>query len=356
MENSTKNDGKVYGIHVKNTPEKDWNADDIIYAIAHEGSGGLSFTNFKHICEKHNKRYFFSKKANVDSDKSCSWVEICSALDDWNPELVLVESTNTFYDIARTAYDKAIFSDPVGLAKLDAIAERKKTGSRGSAASSMFFEPIESFKTTLQTTMDAASDLAANRSEINVEKFSQAGAQLAGLGPSGLEPGIGIIEEEIVDDDYWLNKSKEELGSMIDEYKNRCIMAEDKVGALLDVIVFEKNRKIAALEATVVSLKDELASAKQSRVSFMAEGDKAALELKKVGNGTAQDIIEGLKPFISGEMTALKNSLGSAVGMLESLKLVCCQLPDVKKGVDALVEEEACLQFASQERVLEYSR
>ena len=80
----------------------------------------------------------------------------------------------------------------------------------------------------------------------------------------------------------------------------------------------------------------------------MAEGDKAALELKKVGNGTAQDIIEGLKPFISGEMTALKNSLGSAVGMLESLKLVCCQLPDVKKGVDALVEEEACLQFASQ--------
>ena len=88
----------------------------------------------------------------------------------------------------------------------------------------------------------------------------------------------------------------------------------------------------------------------------MAEGDKAALELKKVGNGTAQDIIEGLKPFISGEMTALKNSLGSAVGMLESLKLVCCQLPDVKKGVDALVEEEACLQFASQERVLEYSR
>ena len=102
---------------------------------------------------------------------------------------------------------------------------------------------------------------------------------------------------------------------MIDEYKNRCIMAEDKVGAL-DVIVFEKNRKIAALEATVVSLKDELASAKQSRVSFMAEGDKAALEVKKVGNGTALDIISGVNilrkriNFSGSLFSNIRNSTG----------------------------------------------
>ena len=41
MENST-NAGKVYAIHVKICPNIDWDAPDLIYAIAHEGNGSYN--------------------------------------------------------------------------------------------------------------------------------------------------------------------------------------------------------------------------------------------------------------------------------------------------------------------------
>ena len=65
MENSPKLDGKVYNIHVKDSITKDFNANDLIYGIAYEGSAGLSFTAFRTICEKNNQTYFLSKKCNV---------------------------------------------------------------------------------------------------------------------------------------------------------------------------------------------------------------------------------------------------------------------------------------------------
>ena len=40
MENSPKMHGKVYNIHVKDSTIKDFNANDLIYCIAYEGSAG----------------------------------------------------------------------------------------------------------------------------------------------------------------------------------------------------------------------------------------------------------------------------------------------------------------------------
>ena len=101
MEISAINDGKVYAIHVKICPNVDWDAPDVIYAIAHEGNGGLSYTGFKNLCNKDNNKCFLAKKANVKSDRSCTWAEIRVTLDAWpmmgNPGLILVEHPETFY-------------------------------------------------------------------------------------------------------------------------------------------------------------------------------------------------------------------------------------------------------------------
>ena len=205
-----------------------------------------------------------------------------------------------------------------------------------SASSSTGFHDFqESFKTTLENTMAIAKDLAAHKDEINMEDFTQSGAQLANLETPGFERGIGSIEEEVMDDEYWLRKSKEELGSIIDEYKNRAILAEEKVAAL-DVALMERDKKIDVLVATVTSLKEDLASAKAAAVSYMAVGDKASVEKKKVGDGTAHDIIEGLKPFISDELSGLKSSMTSALEMLGVLKLACGDVPGVKIAVENL--------------------
>ena len=57
-----------------------------------------------------------------------------------------------------------------------------------------------------------------------------------------------------MDDEYWLRKSKEELGSIIDEYKNSAILAEKK-NAALDIADLAKDKRIDVLEASVDSLK-----------------------------------------------------------------------------------------------------
>ena len=75
MDKSAVFDGKVYVFRVKLSPEKDWDAPDVIYGLGHEGKGGLTFTKMKHIC-KSNGRYFLAKKANVATDKSCTLAEI----------------------------------------------------------------------------------------------------------------------------------------------------------------------------------------------------------------------------------------------------------------------------------------
>ena len=117
-----------------------------------------------------------------------------------------------------------------------------------------------------------------------------------------------------MDDEYWLRKSKEELGSIIDEYKNRAILAEEK-NAALDIADLVKDKKIDVLEASVDSLKKELALAKKSSVAFMAAGDKAALEQSKVSDGTSFEI------------------MSSAVDLLEALKLNSVDLPKMSEAV-----------------------
>ena len=87
------------------------------------------------------------------------------------------------------------------------------------------------------------------------------------------------------------------------------------------------------LMASVDSLKKELALAKSSGVAFMTAGDRAALEKSKVTDGASFDIIEGLKPFFTGELKSLKGSMGYAVELLEEPKLNSVDLPKMKDAV-----------------------
>ena len=99
---------------------------------------------------------------------------------------------------------------------------------KNDAAAPRSSEPVSSFKDLLASTEKVARDLNAHKSEVDLIKLSQGGALLSGLGQQDIVRVIGSIEEEVFDEDYWLKKSKEELGSIIDEYKNRAILAEEK--------------------------------------------------------------------------------------------------------------------------------
>ena len=72
MNSSTMINGKVYVLRVKATLKHDWEAPDVIHGLAHEGSDGLTFTQFKKISMAH-KMWFLSKKANdPKNDEYCT--------------------------------------------------------------------------------------------------------------------------------------------------------------------------------------------------------------------------------------------------------------------------------------------
>ena len=74
MDDSAIIDGKVFVFHIKSTEKKDWDGRDIAYGVAHEGNDGMTYTQFKFISEKLNKKCWLTKKANVVSDSSCRTV------------------------------------------------------------------------------------------------------------------------------------------------------------------------------------------------------------------------------------------------------------------------------------------
>ena len=74
--------GKVYVFRIKPTNKNDWFAPDMVYGLAHEGADGMTFTSFKELAVKKNKKYFLTKRANPDADQ-CSGADILSTLNDW---------------------------------------------------------------------------------------------------------------------------------------------------------------------------------------------------------------------------------------------------------------------------------
>ena len=61
--------GKVYVFRIKPTNKNDWFAPDMVYGFAHEGVDGMTFTNFKELVAKKNKKCFLTKRANPDEDR-----------------------------------------------------------------------------------------------------------------------------------------------------------------------------------------------------------------------------------------------------------------------------------------------
>ena len=96
--------------------------------LAYEGSEGLGFSSFKTFCKK-NQKHFISKKANRPGADVCTWGEICEAMElhaiVGDPLIKLVESPVTFFQLVNDAYDRGIFTEPVGLEKLKRLIREK---------------------------------------------------------------------------------------------------------------------------------------------------------------------------------------------------------------------------------------
>ena len=110
---STEYKGKVYILHIKHSSDRDWESDDLVYAIANDGGKGFSYSDFKRACFL-NKRFFLAKKAGKD-EKKCYWKDIEDAMQlepaVGSPKLVHVSSVISFLDLAHMLYTDGYFDN-----------------------------------------------------------------------------------------------------------------------------------------------------------------------------------------------------------------------------------------------------
>ena len=126
--------------------------------------------------------------------------------------------------------------------------------------------------------------------------LSQGGQHFVVLPP----PTTSCVEKD------WDKLAKEELGRIIDEYKDKAIKAEDYSATLEQALAARDNRvleldnRVLELENTVTALNDDLEAARKAKAGFMAHGDMKTLEAEATRKASAL-LLDGLKPLIASE-------------------------------------------------------
>ena len=130
------------------------------------------------------------------------------------------------------------------------------------------------------------------------------------------------------DDEYseenLVNKSMNDLVALVLKFRREMVKAEDKI-AHMEILIAQKDKNYSELAV----VRQDLIVSKNAEVKYMAAGDKAALERKKVTEGTAAEIIEGLKQFLSNKLSPLQTILAS----VESIKTTSSVLPNINTEV-----------------------
>ena len=337
MEGSSVIDGKVYAFHVKVSEKLDWTSNDIAYGVVYQGNDGLSFSQFKFICETLNKKKFLSKRANMSSDETCTWVEVQSTLEAWpkvgKPGVVSVDSPITFYGLARTLYDHGYFTDPDGLLRLN-----KAAGNSSKPDSSHLSGKLSSAKDMIEQAKNNSVAVHKNISSVATAGMSQGARQLAGI-HTHLHDSDTLDDNQSVHDNTGglggdVDATNADLKSKIEEYKGRLAAAEEKF-ATQCAVTARKDTEIEKLKSLLDQTKSELVIARSAQTSFMAENDKNALENKKLTDGTTMDIINGLRPFLKQELTCFVSALDPTSSKITALKDTCDNL---SKSVDSLLD------------------
>ena len=360
MDSSSVINGKVYAFHVKATEKRDWDALDIAYGVVYQGNDGLTFTQFKYISENLNKKKFLSSKVNATSDSSCSWAEVTFTLESWpmvgKPSVVCVNPPVTFYQLGRILYDRKLFTDPVGITRLDK-AKAIAANTDGSNLSGK----IDTGKTIIEKAKNNSASVKAGMSSVSTVDLAQGDLQLIGL--HGHLKGGGqhdSVGSGVADQTTDKNTDKQ----LLDEYKGR-LSATEEMFANQTVALANKDKEIVRLQNLLDESEANLAIAKAAQTSFMAVGDKAALERKRVTDSTADDIITALKPFFKQQLAPLTQSVDNLVDNIpKNFSLLDSQLVAVMETTSDSLEtisdevvklRESCSSVTSSIRSIETS-
>ena len=333
MNPSTIYNGKVYVFRIKCTNKQDWDAKDIIFGIGREGDDGVSFNRFKDLSSRRNKKYFFCKKANSDTDEKCTGAEIMKALQDYfpigSPALSFVDGPVSWYTVAKAAYENGLFTDHDSFNDLEASHEKSTTtagsgmpditGSGNTAADSgKQAGTATSPSTVLEKARKDADKLARNKNNSFISGFSQGARQLAGVFPPTGSPA------DSPDEVNWDKMSHADICRVAKDWKAKALKAEEDCAAFGEAVA-QRDDKINDLKNKLDSCKRDLESAKTAQASFMAVADMKTIETEVVKKASST-VLDGLKPLIANELQPIKRLLDSFSPSFAEINTACTQI------------------------------
>lgn len=339
MNGSTVFEEKVYVYRVKGK-RNDWDGSDIAYGAVLEGSDGVSFSLFKHICEKLNKKWFVTRRASME-DSSCTWDEVKAAFQQCpcigTPKVVSGESPVTFYRLAKLCYESGVFKNKEGLEKLNEI-DGTTTGGTDTEEVNNFKDMMEQVRRQAAAIKDIHSSVKSSDISHSVEFVTGLNTEVVGGNSPKDVPGDdrgGDVEDKVVDKEV-------DLQAVVVEYKGKLAAAEEYI-ATQNISIAELNKKVTELEKNLADSQASLADAVAAQSAFMAESDKIAIENNNLVSGTASEIIEGLKPFIKQQLTNMTNCVDSQIeagieASNEGFQSLSGDLGDLKNSVLDIAE------------------
>ena len=329
MDSSSIFEGKVYVFRIKATNANDWNAPDVVYGLAQEGVGVMTFSMFKELAMK-NKKHFLTKKANPKWDQ-CSVADIQRTLRDWkvigNPKLTFLDKPASWLDIASATYSAGVFNDADGANDLETLTEENKAATDGK---------VPSVRTS-------SSNDPGKPATSNAALLAKARSQAEALAASGCHAsftqGLTQAEQLLANPGFSIDKfDRDELLKVVEDYKVRVLLVDEKCAALENTIaqkdstIGQKDCKIQTLEEKVKSLKHDLVASKKVQTVFMAAADMKALEAD-IMKKTTTSLVESLRPMIVAELQPLKTSLDATSSSLQAIKSSCDGISTLQDSV-----------------------
>ena len=353
-----------------------WGEEDLMYGFVHKGNSRFGHTDFKDVCEKKNKKVFFTNKVN--DGEAATFEECMDFLGErqqpvGNP-ILLTDRIYSFAEATKIGIEKKIFPSPDGVIYL-----AKKTKP---PATSVLVKPGESvgLKEMVAKGKSMSDELNRQKAITGQSTSDQSLALLSGLpfvakddveelvidltsvaavapfeapssevtNPSIMtrsvtsSPGLSVPRHRLGSesgssepDIYQVQESSEVLDPVtklvleeeIDTWKRRAKEAEARYGNLEDETQKLRNEN--------VSLKSQLTSAQDKQKEFMVSSDKALMANQNMNEDTATVVSKKVVASLSKRLEKL-DGVAAEVSQVKEIVKESSKLEDFAESVASI--------------------
>ena len=332
---------KLYLVKIK--VGNDFNDEDLLWAIGHQGVDNIDMEDFKNIVMVLNKKGLWTP---ILADKGATWKSIktsadLKALGHNGKPILLLEEVLTFKKILEFAYMQGVLADPKGQEVLNAKNEElesKKSGTSVSLTLEQASSNAQSVSDVVGLTMKRSREIFAGTDSqqgggciTNSDYLAQPGGSTDTVitNPKGtivatldltdavidtmnkVGSEVEVVEAHATDENRIETDGFDPSQFNVDDIDNELDQLEDP--AELDLV--KKNSRYKAITKT---LRKSLSFSCLTVQQLMKQLDAKEAQLREIQALSSKQVVEGLKPEMK-KVQALDDKVGSVIEAIKAL-------------------------------------